>query len=915
MITFVNSNNADSYSLLYSDVTKLLQTHTAEGYTKEEAEQLGKEYEPVLTFEAIELTQDQFLGFEGELYSDQTAETLVEITQDNANKLFAESNGEPVTFYQPETINSLNEFFGHLADIAKVEPRYTRLPLDEDFLSINLDTRKIDVPKTLSSIAVQGDEMSEILYFKVKRYYDAADLYGTTEIATDSGSYRRNPMDIYIQWEREASEEEKAAAAEDNKTLLTVKGVSIPYIIDAESEPGYIIFGWPLSTSITKLPGEVKFSVRFYIYNDGQITYSLSTLTNKITVNAGLDYDLEYIKKDNSSDTSFIIDNKAQAIIDRYVNSVVNHDEMEVPVPVFTIGLWNEEDNKDKKNDLGHALADESQVIHIAKAYDEGEDSDFVTTNLSKNPNTLYLSEPIVMYIQARTGGDGSLGYYWKKSDVNGIAEKFNEVPTTVMRKTKDTARNLEKTYYYYADNKTNTSPLIVPSNTNDSTDFDFTFVPVDSETGKGGYTVLKGDGNTIVFEKYGKAVLDSAGYYYAVATNRVHNNVASTRTPGNSKDANGMTIYNYLKIPEPKVPVYLEDKKLGEPVFLRLTDDKKETINDTYKADLVVGHKPTGDDGLVTYTWKYQAAGTDEWVALDVDNKGYVRFDGEEDTGIYHIVGEANYQTIDGNDGGLVTGPKLSDLGYALGDGIYQVTMTNHLNRYSTEWMTDKPDKYSEMQRVMEFNEETGEYYATGEWEKSGRPAVCTATDETCVSQCRVTHLPSEPNVRRVGDQRLSLTEVINKGGLKVEIEALADNPEKYTHEVINGEYHTDDDRYIYKWYRYVTWTSRVTEDDTQLAEEHKYKVEDDKLIVLHEGLELVQDEKLGTIVNMSNEANVSKALDIDDGNTYMPDRAGIYFCQVINIYNGCKSVYQCSPFFVVSDTASGAVIPDTQP
>jgi hypothetical protein len=63
---------------------------------------------------------------------------------------------------------------------------------------------------------------------------------------------------------------------------------------DLESEPGYIIFGWPLSSAITEKDGVVKFSVRFYSLDaSNKIDYSFSTLTASATIKTGLNLDFE----------------------------------------------------------------------------------------------------------------------------------------------------------------------------------------------------------------------------------------------------------------------------------------------------------------------------------------------------------------------------------------------------------------------------------------------------------------------------------------------------------------------------------------------------------------------------------------------------------------------------------------------
>lgn len=107
------------------------------------------------------------------------------------------------------------------------------LPLDEPHFEINANTRAIIIPADFkkNGIAVQGDDLAEVVYFKVDRYYDAVDL---------------NACDIYVQWELPKDK---------------IKGVSPVQIKDISSQPGKLIFGWPISSAITKSSGALKFSV------------------------------------------------------------------------------------------------------------------------------------------------------------------------------------------------------------------------------------------------------------------------------------------------------------------------------------------------------------------------------------------------------------------------------------------------------------------------------------------------------------------------------------------------------------------------------------------------------------------------------------------------------------------------------
>ena len=136
-------------------------------------------------------------------------------------------------------ITTLEEYFSWIRNLGNISKKYTVLPLDEDHFEINANTRAINIPASFkkNGVAVQGDDLAEVLYFKIDRYFDYMDL---------------NNCDIYIQWETP-----KAADG------TTIKSASPAYIRDIESEPGKLIFGWALSDAITANSGTLKFSLRF----------------------------------------------------------------------------------------------------------------------------------------------------------------------------------------------------------------------------------------------------------------------------------------------------------------------------------------------------------------------------------------------------------------------------------------------------------------------------------------------------------------------------------------------------------------------------------------------------------------------------------------------------------------------------
>lgn len=240
MITYINSNNAKKYSRLFKDAEDaLVQKWRAENKNPEDDDRFGK----IITDEET-----------GEQYY---------------------SNG----------ISSLNTYFSWINDLLNISElpvtdeegaiipgeyvefdgmRFSMLPVDEEVFTIDANTRKITVPAEFATngISVQGDEISEVVYFKINRFFDATDLFN---------------QDIMIEWIAPSG----------------LKGYSVPTVKVLDETTNYVIFGWALASAITEAAGNVTFSVRFYKYDDdnNKIQYSLSTLTQtaKIQPNIGLD--------------------------------------------------------------------------------------------------------------------------------------------------------------------------------------------------------------------------------------------------------------------------------------------------------------------------------------------------------------------------------------------------------------------------------------------------------------------------------------------------------------------------------------------------------------------------------------------------------------------------------------------------
>lgn len=185
------------------------------------------------------------------------------------------------------------------------DPYFLILPNDEPLLKIDANTRKIDTKGWEAGIGTQGDELAEIIYFSIDRYFDTTDLYD---------------KDIFVQWEN----------AVGDKGLSVIINKTVNYV------PNKLVFGWPITSDITKSAGNVKFAVRFYTRNkpssgEGyQLIYSLGTITATLKVNPSLDMSIE-----NPGATDYIVINKNQIIYDMMHNSSMPGLEVTAVAPIF----------------------------------------------------------------------------------------------------------------------------------------------------------------------------------------------------------------------------------------------------------------------------------------------------------------------------------------------------------------------------------------------------------------------------------------------------------------------------------------------------------------------------------------------------------------------------------------------------
>ena len=240
---------------------------------------------------------------------------------------YGSTNSEGNRVTEAVTISNIDEYFGVLKALAEIEQRaengniseyidpiFTILPATEETFRIDANSRKITIPDNFAKYGagVQGDEIAEILYFSIDRYFDAMDLA---------------EMDILIQWKHSADNDLPESLSATYKKSLTLR-------------PGEIVFGWPITKEMTERSGNIQFSVRFYRRENNTLIYNFSTLPAQVKIQSGLDFEL------NEESIALAI-NKNMAIYNNLRNSVPANVTYVVAAPTFE-ARWVQEEGSDE---------------------------------------------------------------------------------------------------------------------------------------------------------------------------------------------------------------------------------------------------------------------------------------------------------------------------------------------------------------------------------------------------------------------------------------------------------------------------------------------------------------------------------------------------------------------------------------
>lgn len=129
------------------------------------------------------------------------------------------------------------------------------VPGNEQIVEINAETRTINIPKKMKNLAVNGDHLSETIYFKIPRFFDNKDF---TE---------HKCMIRWLNANNEYGETE---------------------VINTEYDNDFIKFGWLIDNLVTAYSGDIHFTVQFDTVVAG-VEYQWQTTPAVFTILNGIE--------------------------------------------------------------------------------------------------------------------------------------------------------------------------------------------------------------------------------------------------------------------------------------------------------------------------------------------------------------------------------------------------------------------------------------------------------------------------------------------------------------------------------------------------------------------------------------------------------------------------------------------------
>lgn len=163
------------------------------------------------------------------------------------------------------------------------------IPSDETIYDVDLATRMINGPAFLG---VEADHRSEVIYFKVDRYYDHMDLINTV---------------CLIQYQN----------ANKESGLYVVPFYDANTFIDEDK----LLIPWCISGQVAAAAGKVKYSIRFYSIDSSksELTYNLSTIETTTEIKESLVVDINLDKEGESDRVQRLLDTKEYTVTEQII--------------------------------------------------------------------------------------------------------------------------------------------------------------------------------------------------------------------------------------------------------------------------------------------------------------------------------------------------------------------------------------------------------------------------------------------------------------------------------------------------------------------------------------------------------------------------------------------------------------------
>lgn len=185
-------------------------------------------------------------------------------------------------------------------------------PDEEPVFEVDLNTRKITVPKDFQDLAVEGDHCAETVWFSLDRWFDGIDLTKKKFGVQYSGESGTGLIPI---------------------TTYTTTG-------DASNT---ILLGWLITHDVTSSPGQLTFSLRVFSLNDedDSIEYSLNTNAVTCTIKKALNINSESSGINPPPDVlSTLVDRIEELYENNSLTALSYNDINTKTLPTFNDTVW-----------------------------------------------------------------------------------------------------------------------------------------------------------------------------------------------------------------------------------------------------------------------------------------------------------------------------------------------------------------------------------------------------------------------------------------------------------------------------------------------------------------------------------------------------------------------------------------------